>query len=69
MPEPSQHISNTLSLSTYTISASLMVGEAWNFLNDNAGAIGACIAILTFITNIFFQIRRDRKWEKQNDRY
>lgn len=30
-------------------------------INQNAAAIGVCLAILTYATNVFFQWRRDKR--------
>lgn len=37
------------------------------FVNTNAAAIGVGIAFLTFLANLFFHVRRDRREQAQWD--
>jgi hypothetical protein len=46
---------------TYTVSGGLMVGDALQWLNNNAGAVGAIMAMLTFGVNWYYQRKRNRE--------
>lgn len=56
MHEHSENISSLASWLSYTFGVSLMVGDFVAALDHHAGAIGACIAILTYTTNLAFKI-------------
>lgn len=48
----------------YTVSGTLVAGS-WSgvlsWMNDNAGVIGVIIAFATYITNLYFQAKRDKR--------
>jgi hypothetical protein len=46
---------------TYTVSGGLVLGDALQWLNNNAGAVGAIMAMLTFGMNWYYQHKRNRK--------
>ena len=45
---------------SYVTSAGLVINQAWQFLNHYAAGVGATIAILSYLTNLYFQIRNSR---------
>ncbi|WP_426994465.1 hypothetical protein [Methylomonas sp. CM2] len=45
---------------SYVTSAGLLVNQAWQFLNEYAAGVGAAIAILSYLTNLYFNIRNSR---------
>ena len=50
-----------------TLGMGLGVTPVLQFLNDNAGAIGAVLAILSFMINIHYQKKLFRLRERQAD--
>lgn len=59
--ENAGHLTQKLAtLLSYATGAGLLLGDAINFLNDNAGAIGALLGIATFSTNFYFQYKRSK---------
>ncbi|WP_027853840.1 HP1 family phage holin [Marinobacterium litorale] len=46
---------------TYTVSGGLVLGDALQWLNNNAGAVGAIMAMLTFAVNWYYQHKRGRE--------
>lgn len=55
--EMAQKVATT---ATYTIGTSLMIGDTLQWLNHNAGAVGAIATILTFFVNWYYQRKRNR---------
>lgn len=51
----------TATIAAYFTSVSLVLADMFQFLNNNAGAVGACIALLTFFVNIYYQRQRSKK--------
>jgi hypothetical protein len=48
------------SAAAYTASGGLIIGDAFQWLNENAGAVGAICAVVTVLINWHYQ-RRPRK--------
>lgn len=48
------------SVVTYTASAGLIANQVWQFLNQYAAGVGATVAILSYLTNVYFNIRNSR---------
>ena len=48
------------SVMTYLFSGWLVVGDAMDWLNENASAMGVLIGLATFATNFYFQWKRGR---------
>ncbi|WP_010323016.1 HP1 family phage holin [Marinobacterium stanieri] len=46
---------------TYTVSGGLVVGDVLQFLNNNAGAVGAVMAMATFAMNWYYQHQRNNR--------
>lgn len=46
---------------TYTFSGGLVVGDVLQFLNNNAGAVGALMAMATFGMNWYYQHQRQNR--------
>ena len=46
---------------TYTVSGGLVVGDVLQFLNNNAGAVGAVMAMATFVMNWYYQHQRRKR--------
>jgi cation transport ATPase len=48
------------SVMTYLFSGWLVIGDAMDWLNENASAMGVLIGLATFATNFYFQWKRGR---------
>lgn len=46
---------------TYAVSGGLVVGDVLQFLNNNAGAVGALMAMATFGMNWYYQHQRRKR--------
>jgi len=46
---------------TYTLSVGLVLGDVLQFLNNNAGAVGAVMAMATFAMNWYYQHQRRKR--------
>jgi hypothetical protein len=44
---------------SYGISGALLLGDVMHWINANAAAIGVMLGFLTYLTNLWFNIRRD----------
>jgi len=53
-------ISETASFLTYLTSFGLMLNNFWQFLNTNAAGIAAMIAIMTYLTNLYFSVKNSK---------
>jgi uncharacterized membrane protein len=60
-------VTNFLSLSTYWVSFCLILGDSWSFLNSNVGAIGVIVAIATFLMNFYFNLKRDKRENRDSE--
>lgn len=60
--EAAQRVTSGL---TYAVSGGLVVGDVLQFLNNNAGAVGAIMAMATFAMNWYYQHQR-RKRDGEN---
>lgn len=56
------------SIITYVLSGGLVIGDTMDWLNENASAMGVLIGLATFLTNIYFQSKRDRKRVLNDDK-
>ncbi|MGD0961569.1 MAG: hypothetical protein ABSB19_17305 [Methylomonas sp.] len=54
------------SAAAYVLSACLVAGDWLHWLNSNAAACGVVLGLLTYCTNLFFQIRNSRIISKQH---
>lgn len=50
----------TASVVTYSTGLGLWVGSAMQWLNENAGAIGVVIALVTALINLYYQRKNSR---------
>ena len=57
-------LEQTAKPAAYSISGFLAVGGFLQFINQWAAVIGVGLGILTYLTNLFFQIRRYRRGRK-----
>ena len=48
-------------IAAYFTSGSLVLADVLQFLNNNAGAVGACVAMLTLFVNIYYQRKRSKQ--------
>jgi len=46
---------------TYATGGGLVIGDVMNYLGENASAFGVILGALTFLTNVYFQYKRDRE--------
>jgi hypothetical protein len=46
---------------TYVTGGGLVIGDVMNYLGDNSGAFGVILGALTFLTNWYYQHKRDRE--------
>ena len=48
------------SYTTYALSGGVFLGEVMDWLNNNAAGVMALLAGATYLTNVYFQVRRRR---------
>ncbi len=53
-------MSETASFLSYLTSLGLILNEFWQFLNTNAAGVAAMIAIMTYLTNLYFSVKNSR---------
>ena len=56
MSEHAEQIAKVASTVAYSLCSGLVISDWLQFLNANAAAVGIFIAILTYLTSLFFQI-------------
>lgn len=60
MQEHIENIARTVSTITYSVSGGLVISDWISILDQHAAAIGVCIGILTYMTNLAFQLMNHR---------
>lgn len=53
-------IQKIASYSTYMLSGGVFLGEVMDWLNNNAAGVMTLLAGATYLTNVYFQVRRRR---------
>lgn len=67
MSQHAEQITKIASTAAYSLCSGLVISDWLQFLNANAAAVGIAIAMLTYLTNLFFQIINSRAIRARRD--
>lgn len=66
MHEKAEHIIKGASALSYSIGGALAIGDWLSFIDNHSWVVGAFLGLLTYATNVIFQIINTRAIKAQN---